>query len=32
LRPHDPILIVDNGCDVQILVRIEAANDVATFG
>ena len=26
----DPILLVDNGCDVQILVRIDAADD-ATF-
>ena len=26
-RSHDPILLIDNGCDVQILVRIDAADD-----
>jgi hypothetical protein len=26
-RSHDPILLIDNGCDVQIIVRVDAADD-----
>jgi hypothetical protein len=31
LRPDDPILLVDKGCDVQIPVRIDASDDATLY-